>query len=61
MVKKIALNVFYNLAIIVSIIGMIWCFNNQKYLIIPLFLATAAFFIYLKVQLVREMRNTLKK
>lgn len=61
MVKKIALNVFYNLAIILSIVGVIWCFNNQKYLIIPLFLATAAFFTYVKIQLIREMRNTLKK
>jgi len=61
MVKKIALNVFYNLAIIVSIIGAIWCFNNEKYLVIALFVATGAFFIYLKIQLMKEMRKTLKK
>lgn len=61
MVKKIALNVFYNLAIIVSVIGIIWCYNNGKYPVIALFVATAAFFIYLKIQLMREMKNTLKK
>ncbi|MES2456087.1 MAG: DUF6358 family protein [Bacteroidota bacterium] len=61
MVKKIALNVFYNLAIIVSIIGIIWCFNNAKYPLIALFLTTGVLFGYLKVQLMREVKNTLKK
>ena len=59
--KKIALNVFYNLGLIVSIFGAVWAFNNAKYLVIVLFVATAAFFLYLKLQLIREMRNALKK
>ncbi len=61
MVKKIALNVFYNLAIIVSVIAVIWCYNNQKYLFIPLFLASAAFFVYVKIQLMKEVRKNLKR
>nr|WP_121269804.1 DUF6358 family protein [Pedobacter schmidteae] len=59
--KKIALNVFYNLGIILSIFGIVWGYNNTKYLVIVLFVATAAFFLYLKLQLVKEMRNNLKK
>ncbi|SMC70588.1 DUF6358 family protein [Pedobacter africanus] len=59
--KKIALNVFYNLGIIISVFGMVWGYNNAKYLAIALFVVTAAFFVYLKVQLVKEMRNTLKR
>lgn len=61
MVKKILLNVFYNLAIIVSIIGIVWCFNNGKYPVIALFVVTAALFGYLKFQLMRDVRKSLKK
>jgi hypothetical protein len=59
--KKIALNVFYNLGLIVSIFGAVWAFNNTKYLVIVLFVTTAAFFLYLKLQLIKEMRSALKK
>lgn len=59
--KKIALNVFYNLGLIVSIFGAVWAFNNAKYLVIVLFVATAVFFLYLKLQLIKEMRSALKK
>lgn len=59
--KKIALNVFYNLGLIVSIFGIVWGYNNTKYLAIVLFVATAAFFLYLKLKLVKEMRENLKK
>jgi hypothetical protein len=60
MVKQIALNVFYNLGIIVSIFGIAWGYNNTKYLAIALFVVTAALFLYLKLQFVKEMRSTLK-
>ncbi|WP_316816675.1 DUF6358 family protein [Pedobacter nyackensis] len=60
MIKKIAINVFYNLGIILSIIGMVWAYNNAKYLVLPLFLVTGAFFIYLKIQLAKEVRASLK-
>jgi len=58
--KKIALNVFYNLGIILSIFGIAWGYNNTKYLVIILFVVTGAFFLYLKLQLIKEMRNNLK-
>ncbi|TDQ09417.1 DUF6358 family protein [Pedobacter metabolipauper] len=61
MKKKIALNVFYNLGIIVSICGIFWAFRNGKYPPAALFVATGGYFVYLKIQLVKEMRNLLKK
>jgi len=59
--KKIALNVFYNLGIILSLFGIFWAFNNGKYPLIALFVVTAGFFLYQKIQLIKSMRNTLRK
>ncbi|MCX2453045.1 MULTISPECIES: DUF6358 family protein [Pedobacter] len=59
--KKIALNVFYNLGLIISIFGGTWGFNNKQYLAMALFAATGIFFLYVKLQLMKEMRATLKK
>jgi len=61
MVKKIALNVFYNLGIIISGVAAIWSYNNAKYPYIALFVVAAALFIYLKIQLMKEVRKDLKK
>lgn len=61
MIKKIALNVFFNIGLIVSIFGTVWGYKNTKYAAVALFVATAALFLYLKLQLVKEMRNSLKK
>jgi len=61
MVKKIAINVFYNLGIILSLFGIFWAFNNEKYPFIALFIITAGFFLYQKIQLIKDMRNSLKK
>lgn len=61
MIKKIALNVFFNLGLIVSLFGVVWAYNNTKYAAVVLFVATAALFLYLKLQLMKEMRSALKK
>lgn len=60
MKRKIALNVFYNLGLIVSICGLFWAFQNQNYLVAALFVATAAFFLYVKIQLIKDIRGSLK-
>ena len=60
MKRKIALNVFYNLGLIVSICGIFWAFQNQSYLVAALFVATAAFFLYVKIQLIKDIRGSLK-
>lgn len=59
--KKIALNVFYNLGLIISIFGAAWGYNNAKYAAIILFVPTAILFLYLKLQLIKEMRASIKK
>ncbi|ETZ19106.1 MULTISPECIES: DUF6358 family protein [Pedobacter] len=59
--KKIALNVFYNLGVILSGYGIFWAFKNEKYLFVALFVVTAGFFLYQKLQLIKEMRSNLKK
>lgn len=59
--KKIALNVFYNLGIILCIFGTVWGYNNQNYPVIVGFLAAAALFLYLKIKLIKGLKDTLKK
>ncbi|TCD03251.1 DUF6358 family protein [Pedobacter psychroterrae] len=61
MIKKIAINVFYNLGIILSLFGIFWSFENGKYPLIALFVVTAGFFLYLKIRLVKETRNMFRK
>lgn len=61
MKKKIALNVFYNLGLIISVCGIFWAFKNSYYPAVALFVATAGFFLYLKIKLIKEIRNTLKQ
>jgi hypothetical protein len=60
MKRKIALNVFYNLGLIISVFGIFWSVQNSYYLATALFVATAAFFLYIKIQLIKDLRNTLK-
>ncbi|RYE18063.1 MAG: hypothetical protein EOP45_14710 [Sphingobacteriaceae bacterium] len=61
MIKKIAINVFYNLGVILSLFGVFWSYENDRYPLIALFVVTAAFFLYLKIKLVKETRNMFKK
>lgn len=60
MKKKIALNVFYNLGVILSICGIFWAIKNANYLGVAIFVATTGFFMYLKIQLIKDLRDTLK-
>lgn len=60
MKKQIALNVFYTLGLIISVCGLFWAFKNHNYLVMALFVAAAALFLYLKIQLIKDVRATLK-
>ncbi|MBB2146373.1 hypothetical protein GM921_12805 [Pedobacter sp. LMG 31464] len=55
--KKIFLNVLFNLGIILSIFGMGWAFNNNSPLIIAFFAATFVAFIYVKIQLLKSLKD----
>jgi len=49
--KKFALNIFYNLAIILAIFGLVWCYNNGKYLPAGFLVGVACCLFYFKYQL----------
>lgn len=55
--KKILLNVLFNLGIILSVFGMIWSYNNNSPLIVAFFGATFVAFIYVKIQLIKSIKQ----
>ena len=55
--KKIALNVFYNLMLILSVIGMGWAFKNDSLLIVAFFAATFTAILYFKIQLLKNFKK----
>lgn len=60
MKKQIAYNVFFYLGIFVSIIGLKWAWETQNIPAVCLFVASAIFFIYLKIKLIRDLRQIIK-
>ncbi|PYF75887.1 DUF6358 family protein [Pedobacter nutrimenti] len=60
MKRRIALNVFYTVGIIVSVLGIKWAFQNHNYAVGALFIATTIFFFYLKIKLTKEFRQEIK-
>ena len=61
MKKKIALNTFYTIGIVISVIGLKWAFQNANYPVAGLLIATGLFFIYLKINIVKEVRAGIKE
>jgi len=59
--KKFALNIFYNLAIILSILGIVWCYNNHKPLPGGFLVGVAACFAYFKYHLMKDLRKNFKE
>ena len=55
--KKIALNVFYNLMLILSVVGMGWAFKNDSLLIVVFFAATFTAILYFKIQLLKSFKK----
>lgn len=60
MKKKIALNTFYTIGIVVSVIGLKWAYTGHNYPVVGLFIATTLFFLYLKINIVKEVRAGIK-
>ncbi|MDQ7947569.1 MAG: DUF6358 family protein [Pedobacter sp.] len=58
--KKIALNVFYNLVIILSVAGMIWAYQNESLLIVAFFGAVFAAIVVFKLQLMKAIKKDFK-
>ena len=61
MKKKIALNTFYTLGIVIYVIGIKWAWQNASYPIAGLLLATGLFFLYLKINIVKEVKAGIKE
>lgn len=61
MKKKIFLNAFYNLALILCILGAFWAFENKSPLIAVFLVAMMAGFIFFKIKLIKELKQELKQ
>ncbi|MDY0905086.1 DUF6358 family protein [Pedobacter sp. CFBP9032] len=59
--KKFALNIFYNLAIILSIFGLVWCYNNAKYLPAGFLVGVICCLFYFKYHLTKDIRKSFKE
>jgi hypothetical protein len=60
MKKKILLNAFYNLALIMCILGAIWAYENKSPLISIFLVAALAAFLYFKIKLIKALKQELK-
>ncbi|MBC7418577.1 MAG: hypothetical protein H7325_10515 [Pedobacter sp.] len=59
--KKIAINIVYNIFIILSIMGLVWCYNNGKYIPAAFLVGIGGAFIYLKIQLAKDIKKSFKE
>ncbi|WP_431311592.1 DUF6358 family protein [Pedobacter flavus] len=58
--KKVLLNVFYNVAVIISVMGIYYGITNNQYLYCVIFLATGAFFVYQKIKLLKAVKAEIR-
>ncbi len=61
MKKRIFLNAFYNLALILCIIGAFWAYENKSPLIAIFLVAAMAAFLYFKVKLIKELNKEFRQ
>ena len=61
MKKKIFLNAFYNLAMILCIMGAFWAYENKSPLISIFLVAVLAAFLFFKLKLIKELNKELKQ
>lgn len=61
MKKQIAFNTFYTIGIVISVLGLKWAIENSNYPIVALLVAIAGLFLYLKINLVKEVKKSIKE
>jgi hypothetical protein len=61
MKKKIFLNAFYNLALVFSVIGAFWAFDNKSPLVAIFLISAGAAFLFFKIKLIKELNKELKQ
>jgi len=59
--KKAALNFLCNIGLFICLIAVYYGFNNKQYAIIPAGVFGAVVFVFFKVRLIKEVRNSNKK
>lgn len=57
--KKIALNVFYTLSLVLCFLGMVWAYKNNSYLIVIFFASAFAAVLFFKIQLLKDLKKDL--
>jgi hypothetical protein len=60
MAVKLALNTLYTIGIVLCIITMYWGFGNRHYDYMLIALFVAALFVYLKIKILKEVKNSQK-
>jgi hypothetical protein len=60
MKKNIALNVFYTLGIVVSVVGLKWAYQAHNFPVVGVLVATTLFFLYLKIRIVKDVRSSIQ-
>jgi sugar phosphate permease len=61
MLKKVLLNVFYNIAIFTMVLSLIWGVNKERYSIVVAAVFAIGLFVFLKVRLLKEIKHLTKK
>jgi len=61
MKKNIALNVFYTLGIVVSVIALKWASQAHDFPVVGVLVATTIFFLYLKIKIVKDVRSSIQE
>ena len=57
MLKKVLLNVFYNIAIFTMVLCLFWGFNKERYSIVIGAAFAIAIFVFFKIRLIRQFKN----
>ena len=60
MLKKVLLNVFYNIAIFTMGLCLFWGINKDRYSIVAMAVFALALFVFLKLRLIKEIRQYTK-
>ncbi|WP_423148671.1 DUF6358 family protein [Rubrolithibacter danxiaensis] len=61
MIKKILLNIFFNLGILTLVLCLIWLYNHQQYPLMAGVVFILALFVYLKMRLIRSVKELTRK
>ncbi|WP_343531097.1 DUF6358 family protein [Pedobacter sp.] len=61
MKKRIFLNAFYNLALILCIFGAFWAYDNKSPLVAIFLVAAMAAFLFFKIKLIRELNKEFRQ